>query len=264
VNSERPDFETLNAYVDGELDAETAAEVARAVACDPALANQVALLSKLRSAVGASIETPEIEMPQTPKRARAAVRHAVAASLVLVLIGAGALFGLPSNAPFSDTWAASVLRHHAAWSLPNTLPQEGADFVPTGYDPVFRALHVPDLSAAKLTLVHSRIAVTETGGQIAVFGYAGTRGCKVTMLAAPSLAPLTAELDRLELPDAKAYGWRTGELDYLIVAEGMDEARLLMIAESIRRTSIERQRIDEQTRVALAESRARSAPCSTV
>ena len=34
-------FELLNAYVDGELDAAQAAEVARAVANDPALAREV-------------------------------------------------------------------------------------------------------------------------------------------------------------------------------------------------------------------------------
>ena len=46
-----PDWKELNAYVDGELDAHDSARVARSVAIDPALADQVAILTRVKAAV---------------------------------------------------------------------------------------------------------------------------------------------------------------------------------------------------------------------
>ena len=60
--------ERLVAYVDGELDAAATAEVAKAVAEDPALAREVAALSRLRSRVAESVEAPPISVPAPPSR----------------------------------------------------------------------------------------------------------------------------------------------------------------------------------------------------
>ena len=54
--SGRAGWQTLNAYVDGELSAAESAEVARALADDPALVDQVASLMRLKAAVQDSIE----------------------------------------------------------------------------------------------------------------------------------------------------------------------------------------------------------------
>ena len=62
----RVSFEMLNAYVDGELDAETAADVAAAVAGDPVLAREVSALSRLRSTVANSIDVPPLAIPAGP------------------------------------------------------------------------------------------------------------------------------------------------------------------------------------------------------
>lgn len=65
MTNRRISFETLNAYADGESDAAAAEDVARAIAGDPALAHEVAALSRLRSAVAESIEaTPDRATPQ--------------------------------------------------------------------------------------------------------------------------------------------------------------------------------------------------------
>ena len=57
MNGERPSWEELNAYVDGELSPPDRAEVAAALAARPALAHRVAVLSKLKAAAGEATET---------------------------------------------------------------------------------------------------------------------------------------------------------------------------------------------------------------
>ncbi|MBT3305927.1 MAG: hypothetical protein HN377_05525, partial [Alphaproteobacteria bacterium] len=64
VNNEAITFEILNAYVDGELDSASTAEVARAVAEDGELARQVAAISRLRSVLADSLEAPAQSLPR--------------------------------------------------------------------------------------------------------------------------------------------------------------------------------------------------------
>ena len=64
-------FEILNAYVDGELDASTTADVARAVAEDSELASQVAALSHLHSVLADSLNAPPQSMPKPEDMANA-------------------------------------------------------------------------------------------------------------------------------------------------------------------------------------------------
>ena len=53
-----PTWETLNAYMDGELSTAEAAKVARAVAERPLLADQIAYLSRLKATVRSSMAMP--------------------------------------------------------------------------------------------------------------------------------------------------------------------------------------------------------------
>ena len=48
------DWEALNTYVDGELDADSSAAVAEAVADDPELARQISLITRLKAATAGS------------------------------------------------------------------------------------------------------------------------------------------------------------------------------------------------------------------
>ncbi|MCH6588383.1 MAG: zf-HC2 domain-containing protein, partial [Proteobacteria bacterium] len=79
MTTRQPDWQTLSAYVDGELSAAEAAEVARALADDRTLAGRVASLTRLKATVQDMGEAAEITLP-TPRR-----RHwrpaALAASL---------------------------------------------------------------------------------------------------------------------------------------------------------------------------------------
>ncbi len=51
-------WETLNAYVDGELDAQSRHEVAESLARDPVLAARVATLTQLKRGVKAAVVRP--------------------------------------------------------------------------------------------------------------------------------------------------------------------------------------------------------------
>ena len=82
-------FEMLNAYVDGELDTATAAEVARAIAEEPALAREVVALSHLRSAVAESLEAPPLSVSAPPSTTGR--RTAIAASIAFVVLVAGSV-----------------------------------------------------------------------------------------------------------------------------------------------------------------------------
>ena len=60
------EFDKLNAYVDGELDAQESASVAQAIADDPGLARRVSSLTRLRSSVAEGLEAPVIPLPEPP------------------------------------------------------------------------------------------------------------------------------------------------------------------------------------------------------
>jgi hypothetical protein len=59
----------------------------------------------------------------------------------------------------------------------------------------------------------------------------------------------------------EAYGWRAGYLGYVIMSDGMDSGRFRLLAESVRHISRQQVPFDERTRMALRESRDKSAPC---
>ncbi len=55
----QPNWEEINAYVDGELPAGRAAEIAEATAHDRGLARQIAVVTRLRADLQASLAPPD-------------------------------------------------------------------------------------------------------------------------------------------------------------------------------------------------------------
>ncbi len=108
-------FEMLNAYVDGELDTAAAAEVARAVAEDPALAREVAALSRLRSAVAESIEAPPLSVPAPPSTSGRGM--AIAASIAFVVFIAGSVLVSTLDRDVGADWLAEAWQIHRGWSI---------------------------------------------------------------------------------------------------------------------------------------------------
>ncbi len=270
-----PSWETLNAYVDGELPVGKAAEVARALARDRSLADQVACLTQLKAAVQETVRNLEDTIDTVvPGRLRRNWRPvALAASLLLAAaVGLAAIF-IPRQGERPEAWVIQAHALHDAWVVAPEVTPLGIGGVvlveqaqaQAGGTRFLRA-YLPDLTSAKLTLTRVETVTLPQGGGLAGgvalhAGYRGTRGCKVSLLILPGGETLPRALTRRDDAALRAFAWRAGSLGYLLVAEGMDEARLQLIAATVYRTTLENSPFDAETRTALRESRDRSAPC---
>jgi len=261
--SELTRWEKLNAYIDGELDADAAAEVSAAAAQDPAVARDLAALEQVKATLADSIEAPDIAVPDEipPARKTRRVRWASAAVLALV-VSAGLFLGIPTphETLVSDNrWVAAA---HNQWVLgaasedPTPVSRKIAS-KGLGFDEVY----IPELSSARLHLVHVG-RTGRTGQEYAlVAGYRGTRGCTVTLAVTRRVDGLSEHLAPVIAESMKGFAWRIGNVGFYVVAHGMDLSRLQGIAEGIRETNLRHLPLRSETRVALAKGRAESPPC---
>ena len=259
MTDRRNEFERSNAFVDQELDRSVRGEVLAAAAGDSRLAKELSDLNRLKSAVEDSIDVPQIDLPVLHGRKRWDYRAAMAlaASLAFIaILGAGWWF-IPSSAPGHGVPMAWAIESHKSWS--DSAERPGGLFRPVN---ARLNAHVPDLSAAKLRVAHVGEGKTPDGLPALVVGYLGTRGCRVTLLIEPAHENLGDKAVKFEVGGLHGTVWQAGRLQHLILAEGMAEARFKLIAEAVRRSSLERLPIDDRTRVALADSRAKSLPCA--
>lgn len=265
MDRQRPDLELLNAYVDGELCATDAAEVARRVAEDPAIARQVAALTRLRSVLPAAIEVPPMDLPRVARRPAIRARLAIAASLALLFATLSATAYYWHDRDSEPRWLALAMTAHQAWHLPAIGRRAaGGDILLQAADQSAQPLraYVPDLSTSKLTVVFVDANHTFFDQPAIVVGYAGSRGCKLTLVASPADPKEDGAFHFLEKAGNSAYSWRTGGLEYLLMAKGMDRARFDLIAKSVYRATAEHAPFDRDTRIALHDSRAKSRPCA--
>jgi hypothetical protein len=204
---------------------------------------------------------PEIDLPPGP-RAQASWRRSVvalAASLALVAVVGLLWFFNAIQTPDRGLPVAWAVAAHHGWVLP---PRSSAPLAPLSPARLGADTYVPDLAAAKLRVVHVGVLPASGGGEALIVGYAGTRGCKVTLLVAPAAAGRGAAPIRLAMGPIRALAWAAGNRSYMVLAEGMPASRFHLIADSIRRASLERLPLDEAARTALADSRAKSRPCA--
>ena len=259
--SDRPvTFEMLNAYVDGELDTVAAAEVARAVAENPALAREVAALSHLRSAVAESVEVPPLSLPASPSTTGR--RAAIAASIAFVVFIAGSVLVSNLNRDVGAEWLADAWQIHRGWSIEGVTAQTRATLLLAQYAEAVPGAYVPDLSPSRLSLVHAAVSSFAGQRRVLLAGYRGTRGCKITLLVFDAPDGLDETLRPFHDGKNEAFGWRAGPLGYVILSDGMDPPRFKLLAETIRHNSRIQVPFDEETRIALRESRDKSVPCT--
>lgn len=101
--------EQLNAYIDGQLDADETARLERRLAGDPGLRDHVEELRGVRLLVQCAMQAPRLEQPQTVQhraslRPRRMLWQALAAGL-LIAVGFLVGIGMPSRQPASDLQA---------------------------------------------------------------------------------------------------------------------------------------------------------------
>ncbi|MFQ5696435.1 MAG: anti-sigma factor family protein [Terriglobia bacterium] len=263
MTREHPDWEDLNAYVDGELDAHDSARVARSVAIDPGLADQVATLTRLKAAVADTLELVDLP-PVGPKRRL--LWYGVAAAVALIVVAEVGSY----VAPWRHQADAGLLRRahtaHRTW-----IERDNADSVrEVGAGVLLSALHrlgpetyVPDLSASRLTIsMVATVPASGVDGPALHIGYRGTRGCRVSFWISSDHANLGSRLVERRVGPLRSFVWRAGSLAYVLINSGMDEGRFTLIARTVHRATLERLPLDAEMRTALRESREASMPCS--
>ena len=277
MSGPRSRWEEINAYVDDELPPSDKARVAAAIAKNPAVAKQVAVLSemaaelKAEAAAGAAQYREDASGPARRALLRnggslrgiRSLLYAVAASLVIA-VTALMTFALSDGPEAPGLLRAAIERHNQLAQAPGGSLKGVRTLVRFERG----AALLPDLEAGRLTLnaVADFVMPSEEIGIAA--HYRGTRGCKVTLFLFPAAAnapapPLSAEggPEQTVRGSVRSYEWRHGGVGYLLLAEGMSDARLGLIADKLHEASRNLEMLDGAAEQQLAESRRRSAPC---
>ncbi|MDX6749341.1 hypothetical protein SH611_05945 [Geminicoccaceae bacterium 1502E] len=261
MKQSRPDLEALGAWLDGELPAVPAAAVARAVAQDRAVAEQVAQLARLKAVLAGERAAPPIVLPPQRRPLLGPRRRplALAAAVALVLL-AGAPVWLLGHGPEPTAPPAFVTVRHQAWAQGAGQPPPAAGMVLAALQGFGRPAHIPDLAPAGLAL--AGVALLDEAGQPALHAfYLGSRGCRLSLfIHGPAGLPETPRAFGAD--GSRGYAWRSGGVGYALLASGMEPARLELVAREVASATLEKAPFDAETRMALADSRAASAPCS--
>ena len=174
----------LNAYVDGELDARTRAQIAIAVANDPALARRVAELSNVKADTAEAFEGVlfrlpddfDIDMAAKPRSSNRTHWICVAAAVVAAIGGLGVCVLIQEVPTAKTSWRLAADKLHRNWE------KKSASTIRGRFDPrwIEADVQAPDLSGAELTLTaidHVKLGPVEA----LRFGYIGDDGCKLSL-----------------------------------------------------------------------------------
>lgn len=215
-------WDTLNAYVDGELDAETRLAVAEALRRDPALSARVATLSRLKSVVRGAV------VPERRRRPYG-LTPAFACACLALLLGSGWLLSMSARPPADPARAA-----FAYWRALPAIPKPDAT--------ALREAAVPNLEPAGFQLVYLS-PPTQGSGRLA--GYAGRHGCRLGLWIATAADPA-------ETRSKADAGLHTARLTlaghtYVLLSEGMPAERfaalITAVAQRVRPDDPERLRV---------------------
>ncbi|MBU0724759.1 MAG: hypothetical protein KJ904_01405 [Alphaproteobacteria bacterium] len=257
------DWELLNAYVDGALSRTQRADIAEQVAQDSAWATAVADLTRLKAASGAALQpesAPDIDLGMLGRHAgRRTVKHwiggmALAASLVLVLVGGLVLSMQYSDQDTARAWIEAATEQHTAWMNADADSVTALNARDTVVNRAGLWTPIPDLLAAKLSL--SRVIVSPAGPKAGLFaGYTGRRGCQIGLWIGKAPEGLTAARMDYSTPGMARYAWRVGDTGYAVMAVGMDEIRLADIVAHLQEWS------QKTVATQVAATSIRHAPC---
>jgi hypothetical protein len=248
-------WETLNAYVDGELSPDAAATVAAAIAADKAMAARVATLTRLR-AVSRRLVYPAKAEPQRHRPGWMPV--ALAASVAAVLV-AGALSWSLRPTPGSDVEAAVAASE--TWLEAGLHPDAAG--VMNAAAAASAAGALPDLSAAGLQLVYLSSQPFDAGEAIFA-GYQGPHGCHLGLWkAAPGAQTALSALAGANQVGLPVHQWTAGDARYVLVGQGMDAQRFDRMADLVEQLILQGHDATPEQRIALEEAGRIGAPCQS-
>ncbi len=253
-------FETLSAYVDGELSPKEAARVGRAVAADSVLAQQVSVLQALRagvSAIGGDVEPVQVDALR-PKPSRLGGRRLAGFATVAMLSLSPALgllvfqstevegdrvLTVPRPAPKSD---ADLLRMAGAFEAWRTEASPGHTVVrPT--DPRLSSL----IAATGLRLVETDSVALHSGTTASQANYVGPNSCRLSLFET-SLSGTPSPTARLvieTLNDFQIARWSAAQ-HYVLISRDMNHARFAAIAGSLA-TATQRDGVNDNNLIAV-------------
>lgn len=248
-------WESLNAYVDGELSPDAAARVAASIAADRTLAARVATLTRLRAA------TRRLAAPARVERKRLRLNWrpvALAASLAAVLAVGGLSWSLRTT-PGSEVHAAVTANE--AWLAAGRHPGPIEVMKTAAVSSALGAL--PDLSAAGLQLVY--LASQPFGvGEATFAGYKGSHGCHLGLWTAPAgEAAVSSALDAAGQAGLAVRQWIAGGARYVLVGHGMDAQRFDRMADVVQQLVVQGQDATPRQRLALEAAGHTGASCQS-
>lgn len=255
------DWKTLNAYVDGELAPAAMARVAEALADDPGLAQQMAKLRRLKSAVFQS--RPPACPPISLEPRRAGRRTLVAAALLLIALFGSLLSGLLPEPGTTPDQLEQVVAAHQAWRDAGTsadLSSSGS-LLKSSLEQLQLDAYIPDLSPAGLRY-HGIRRIAAASGRGLHVGYRGSHGCQVSLIVFPGAGKLSGELKTFEHAAGRIYGWQVRSNTFYLLAPRMDPRRLRQVAAAVHRMTRAHTPMDRGTTLALNQARTQAPPCA--
>jgi hypothetical protein len=237
-----PTDEDLNAYVDGELSAHERARVAQAIAANPALAERVATLSRLKSTVaglaeGSVLTLDSLHLAKPRHRLPTAM---VAASILAFSLIAGIIVSSYSLSPDNGTapWVGQAKSLHLAWLGETASPYAREDFTAVLHKArqlLGRPALIPDMSSAKLTLSGIVFVGPQDGNVVRPLQlrYTGQHNCHVSLWLSPDSSVVQAAMVELNDGHSRGFYWNASGINYALFASGMDHKRLTLLARNV-------------------------------
>jgi MFS family permease len=258
----RPGWEAINAYVDGELSALEAAQVAAAVAQDRELAAQVAILARLKAQTTALRREPERTQLPTGHGRRRWIVAACAGAMIAIAILAGLVLAPWDTRQTTPAWLQPARMLHAQW-VRQGIDGEGLQGVAgAGAAGAFGVPWVPDLRAIDLRQHSVQRAAAGPPGVVHV-GYTGPRGCMLSFLTWPDEHGLPPAPRRFGEGAETAWAWRVGDAGYLLLATRMAPERLAVVVEVVHEATLNRLPPGPDAQRQYLASRRSTAPCQT-
>lgn len=258
-----PSDNELNAYVDAELDAATRTQVAEAIAADGKVARKVARLTALKAALPEAIPAlPVIDLDAqarpSAKKPPPYKRLAIAASLlVAIAVGTLAAIQVSEMVASGETWRSAAQTQHLIWAE-SSKSDESPELLPAASDTAH--LIAPDLSAAELRLIaFDRIKLRNFDA--VRMGYAGTRGCRVSLYILDSNTP-SQRPEFAWSKSTEAAEWLAGRRRYVLLSVGMDPKRFKHLAQTLELMIREPKQFDAESKQQLADAKQVSRPCA--
>lgn len=246
-----PDFESLSAYVDGELAPERAAEIADLAARDRSVAQQLARLHALKASVsGLGGRTGPAPAPREVCGRLHGARVVAALAACLVMLAAGiALFAFAvfDGERRSPALVADAVALHDDWLKTGSGP-----LAPAAMPPGQRASL---LAASGLIQVHHDAAARLGAFAASHSGFVGANGCRLSLFEVP-VSEADAAAEPMVGDDAlHVASWQTADTRFIAIARDMNKTRFAVVTEALRNSTEEPAATDGDVMASLEAAR---------